>query len=480
MMEYHGIILAGSSPRVAGRTLGGPRLRTAAKRAGFDLLIADYVYNLTHDEIFELLKKNVTSKTKVLGFSHTWYEPGLYDIHWAGDPFLEKIKKTWPHVLIVTGNQINKVLVKSDYHFYGMADYSFVEFLKKIHDQPSNVFIQKPIGSHPYIIDSNTSNPITNMDDTDTEFIIEDYVHPHDTMPLEISRGCIFTCAFCRYPFQGKKSFEFIRSPENVAREIRNNYELFGITRYNIMDSTFNDTILKLELLKKALEIAKLPKFEFCCFIKPEMIATKGNDMIPKLIDMGLVGAFMGIESLDNQSRKAMNKGMDINRILDASYKLVEDSKHKIKICASMIVGLSNDTPDMMYKTQEFFVKEQDKLFTHWLFTALDIRLHNKAEFIYTLSDMEKDPEKFGYELSKGGYWKNKHMDYTLAKKIAQELKAMDSKVCRPGGWAVPMAWFLNKSEEEMLTIPTGSYWNDYTSAMVADSRRRYELAMAR
>ena len=54
MMEYHGIILAGSSPRVAGRTLGGPRLRTAAKRAGFDLLIADYVYNLTQDEIFEL------------------------------------------------------------------------------------------------------------------------------------------------------------------------------------------------------------------------------------------------------------------------------------------------------------------------------------------------------------------------------------------------------------------------------------------
>jgi hypothetical protein len=432
----------------------------------------------------DFLKKHITKKTKFIGFSLTWWEPSAAFINWASPDFINEIRSLWPDILIVTGNQINKVTIKSDYQFHGMSDYSFVEFLKKLHGQPHSLFVQRPIGNatYKYVVDSNSSNPVINLDDTSTEFILEDDVYPHDTLPLEISRGCVFSCAFCRYPFQGKKHNEYIRSAESMATEIRRNYDLFGITRYNVMDSTLNDNIYKLELIQKALDIAKLPKpLEFNAFVKPEMLVTQGKEMIPRLIDLGLTGAFFGVESLSNSSRRGMNKGMDIKKILDMSYKLVDDSKHKVKLCASMIIGLADDTVDMIHQTREFFIKEQDKLFKQWLFYALDLRTVKTDMFAGTESEMEKDPAKYGYTLAPDGQsWTNKHMTYAIATQLMKDIKKADSGVCKAGGWSVPMGWLLNKSESELINDPVNTYWNDYAALTKSEAKRRYTNAMNR
>jgi hypothetical protein len=484
-MEYDGILLCGTTPSLSGRILSLPRLRTAAARAGYNILTADYLTELTQDEIIELLRKHITSRTKFIGFSLTWWEEGSGPFaSWANEDIIARIRSLWPSLLIITGNQINKVYIKSDYQFHGMSDYSFVEFLKKLDGKPHSLFVQRPLGSasYKYVIDSNSSNPVNNLDDTSTEFILEDDVYPHDTLPLEVSRGCVFTCAFCRYPFQGKKHNEYIRSAESIATEIRRNYDLFGVTRYNVMDSTFNDNMYKLELMQRALDIAKLPKpFEFNSFIKPEMLVTKGEEMIPRLIDLGMTGAFFGIESLKNSSRRAMNKGMAIEKILDMSYKLVEDSKSKVKLCASMIIGLPDDTPDDIHRTRDFFIKEQDKLFKQWLFYALDLRTVKTDMFAGTESEMEKDPAKYGYEIAPGGVtWKNKHMTYSNARSLMHHIRKADSGQCKAGGWSVPMGWLLNKTEQELIDLPVGRYWNDYLILTKSEARRRYINAMNR
>lgn len=482
-MEYHAILLGGTSPSLGGRMLSLPRLRTSATRAGFNVLTVDFLHFLSQDEIIDILKRFVSSNTKVIGFSLPWHTPGGSGSGWINEELVSKIRGLWPEMIIITGNQNNLSPITSDYHFSGMSDYSFVEFLKKVNGQPNNIFIQKPmrVGKFKNIIDANTSNPVVNLDDTSTEFSLEDNINPHDTLPLEISRGCVFSCAFCKFPNLGKKHNDYIRSAANIAEEIKRNYDLFGITRYNIVDNTFNDNMFKLEILRDALSMAKLPKFEFCAFIKPETLATKGGEMIPILIELGLVGAYFGVESLDNESRRAINKGMDIKRIFDVSYKLVEDSKRRVKICASMIIGLPNDTVESVHRTRELFVKEQDRLYRQWLFYALDLRQSAPGEFGGTISAMEKDPLKYGYNIAPGGVsWTSKFMDHSTAVRLMISLRQQDAPLLKAGGWSVTEGWFLNKTEQEQLDLPTGSYWNEYVAATTADAKRRYAALMNR
>ena len=71
------------------------------------------------------------------------------------------------------------------------------------------------------------------MDELETEYELEDNFKDFQPLPLEVSRGCIFKCAFCSHPFLGKKSYDYIRSPESLAKEIKRNYELFKTTRYS-------------------------------------------------------------------------------------------------------------------------------------------------------------------------------------------------------------------------------------------------------
>lgn len=46
-----------------------------------------------------------------------------------------------------------------------------------------------------------------------------DCVQPGEALPLEMARGCIFKCKFCRYPFIGKSKNDFSRRIELVRDE---------------------------------------------------------------------------------------------------------------------------------------------------------------------------------------------------------------------------------------------------------------------
>ena len=54
-----------------------------------------------------------------------------------------------------------------------------------------------------------------------------DCIQTGETLPLEISRGCIFKCKFCRYPYIGKTKNDFSKSIDNVVEELEYNYNNF-------------------------------------------------------------------------------------------------------------------------------------------------------------------------------------------------------------------------------------------------------------
>lgn len=461
MNTYHVIYIGGNKPLNGGRVIAGYRLRTAVKQHGYNLLVLDHAVVMSQDALLELLSDVVTNETLCLAFSTTWFEmitPDRRDtssIDWINDEFFTQLKQKFPNVTIVSGGQTvtglgaRTVYRHCDWHVSGFADAAFVELLNFISGKTNDIKYTLDSNNKKYI-DSNRDYKVDRPDDLETVFEDIDGFKSYQPLPLEVSRGCIFKCAFCSHPFQDiKDPNAYIRSPENLASELRRNYELFGTTRYSILDDTFNDSIEKISRLKRAIELAKLPDFQFTGYIKPELLVTK-PEMIDQLANIGLAGGFMGIESLHQPARKVIHKGMDINRILDATEKLV--SKTGAHIAASFIAGITNDTEDTIRQGDEFLTENQDSLFKAWFYSPLYLVYNKNLE---GLSEMDRDPDKFGYkvfEIRPNGFanWENQDMNFAQAADLATELSNSSYKKSYPAGWWLATAWYVGASDEDI------------------------------
>ena len=466
---YDCVLLCGSKNEIAGRNIAGYRLRTAAKKAGYSCLVLDCATAMTSKDLEAVLDCTISDKTLMLGISTVWLDSnGPFGVagnsEWINDNFFNRIKIKFPKLKIVAGgNGLLKlkgsveIYNAAHWHVTGFSDDSFPKLLMML-DGKTNHNLKYFIDfKGKKTIDSNATYKIENPNNIETILVKDDGFLAHQPIPLEVSRGCIFRCAFCNHPFTGAKDADsYIRTPESIATELRRNYELFGTTRYSLMDDTFNDSIEKLDRLEKAIELANLPNFEFQCYLKPELLVTK-PEMIEQLKRLGLAGAFAGIESLNNRARKEMNKGMDIDRVLDAMSTL-KSKNPKAKIYAGMIIGLPGDTVDDVENWQELFIKNQTTLFQGWEYNSLGIYSPtDRDKNNMLLSPMEKDPEKYGYKIvnvAASGYnfWRNEHMDTGIAYSLAARLNTKLRSVTTAAGWNVSSAWHLNETEENIAT----------------------------
>jgi hypothetical protein len=458
---YHAIFFGGNPQLTGGRNIAGFRLRTTLREHGYEMLVVDTSPLMKPDEIIKLLEKTVTVETLVLGFSTVWLDSFNWEvwedpISWITDNFFNTIKAKFPNVKIVAGGtgalhvRGAKIIANhSSWVFNGFSDDSFYRLLDLLSNKPDHG-LQYRIFEDKCVVDSNVTHKIISPDQVETLFEPEDLFHSYQPMPLEVSRGCIFRCSFCSHPFQGAKDWDsYIRTPENLASELRRNYEMFGTTRYSLMDDTFNDSMEKLDRLHRAIDLAKLPKFEFMAYIKAELLATK-PEMIPKLKELGCKAGLVGVESMNNNTRRMIRKGMNIDRVIDALYKLREEADTRIQ--ASFIVGLPGESEDEIRKTHEFVMSTRYKLFHNWEFQPLGIYYDKN---LHGSSEIDNNPEKFGYTIKNRipeswAYWENEFMNQRSSIKIGGELNTLSRPYQKIGGWLLPIAWHLNVSEEQI------------------------------
>ena len=458
MKQYSGILFIGQSLEWSGRGIAGFRLRTAAKKAGYDILVVDICADRSEDELNAIIKKYNTESLKFIGVSVSWIgEMNLNSFKWFNQPFFKKFKESYPNLKLISGGHriglISAIIPYTDYHFHGFSDNSFVEFLKYIHGLPNQLTLKRNDMLNGYTIDGNTDHPMIHMDDIETILEPEDRFLPHQPVPIELSRGCIFRCAFCHHPYQGKKEYDsYMRSPESIALELKRNYDMFGTTRYTITDDTFNDTDEKIYRLQKGIELAKLSKFEFVGYIRPDIIVNKPH-MIDSLINLGLKGAFVGIESMNQESRKAVGKGTDINKVIEVCHKLAEQ---KVLIHAGMIVGLPYDTAETVSKAQEYFMSGNSP-FRFWIWAGLFLKNEYGMNFDDANSTLDKNPGKYGYtfqdtDIKTGtAYWHNKNFNTLTAAALAKKLNQESYKIMKYAGWRVAGAWNIGLSDDEIM-----------------------------
>ena len=202
----------------------------------------------------------------------------------------------------------------------------------------------------------------------------DDIVLPKEVLPIEIARGCVFSCRFCNYILNGKKNHDYIKSYDLIKQELEYNYKTYGITTYTILDDTFNDSEVKLD---RMLDVVGSLSFRprFWCYTRLDLLS-KHPHTIQKMIDIGVCAMYFGIETFNRKTGRIIGKGYDpVEQIRTINY-IKDTYNSQVSMFGSFIIGLPEEKPSSIVKSFNRILNREIKL-DGWTFKPLNIYKKN-------------------------------------------------------------------------------------------------------
>jgi radical SAM superfamily enzyme YgiQ (UPF0313 family) len=250
---------------------------------------------------------------------------------------------------------------------------------------------------------------------------------------MEIARGCIFTCAFCSYPLNGRKKMDYLKNPKILREQFIENYERFGTTDYFFLDDTFNDSIEKLEILHKEV-FQKLPfKIKFGAYMRIDLINAH-RESVKMLKEMGVASAMFGIESLNYEANKSVGKGITLDKVLEIGNILLEEWGDDVLVESQYIIGLPNDGEKEIKEWLDVVLSSDFPIRASQIF-PLHLDKEKTKKNIWT-SKFDLDPEKYGYTFpnkENSTWWvNNKGLTLDDAIRIREEFNDKWKKAIKP------------------------------------------------
>lgn len=415
------------------RPVGPFQLANVLRAAGYTVQVIDcwpWIASAGLDTAKEVLGHFVNEDTLWVGFSSTWLtkinqpKEHLHAVYMDLDMLVENtyifdpeelldlksyLKSKSPNCKFVLGGgraplgRTEKLPPFIDCFIEGYADTTVLEWTK--YCQGRNPFLpvhKNADGSISIIHDHKASR----FDYNNHKFTWHesDMVRPGEALPMEIARGCIFNCAFCAYPLNGRKKLDYLKDPIILREQLQENYERFGTTHYWFLDDTFNDSVEKLEILYNGV-FAKLPfKVNFSAYLRLDLIHAHPVS-IDLLKDMGCGGLSFGIESLTYESVKAIGKGITKDKVYNTLMSLKEKMPDSI-LDSQFIVGLPYETA----ASAEAWIKEitdPNYPLDAIKISSLSMNFFPNIDNIWR-SHFENNPEKYGYTFKYNHrYWVN-------------------------------------------------------------------------
>lgn len=373
------------------RVTGAHRIATTLRKEGWDIEVMDFFYMWELDQLKEIVKlRNQKERIEWIGFSCTWLvylQPKARQIL---IDFLEHIKQEYPHIKTIAGGQNHSLHFPLyeyiDYVIDGFAEIAIFEVLNHIYHKGKIKGIPRKNG---WYVDANTFYKAWPISDLSVEFEDRDFIHPKETIGIELSRGCKFACAFCNFPILGVKE-DTTRDLDQLAVELKRNYEKYGITNYSIADETFND---RDEKIAKLGEIVKNIGFElnFTAFIRADILISRPQQL-ELLAEARVWGHYYGIETLNHETGKVIGKGLHPDKMKAGLLNIKDYFKNKVgryRGTISLIYGLPHETKESIESGIEWLANNWNDQSV--LAFPLNISLTGNK------SKIDKDYEKYGY-----------------------------------------------------------------------------------
>jgi radical SAM superfamily enzyme YgiQ (UPF0313 family) len=166
-------------------------------------------------------------------------------------------------------------------------------------------------------------------------------------MPLELGRGCPFSCTFCSTNDFFRRRFR-LKSPARMLEEMRRVKTTYGIDTFELVHDMFTVDRKRVAAFCEAL-LAVPDKFIWGCSARTDCI---DEELIELMASAGCRGIFFGIETGSARMQKIIDKGLDLD---DSRARVRSCSKAKIKTAVSLIVGYPEETKDDLRATIGFF-----------------------------------------------------------------------------------------------------------------------------
>lgn len=436
-MTVEFLLLTNVASPVWQRAVGAYQVASHCRKSGISCQVIDFVDLFKIKELEEIISSCIGKETLAIGVSTTFfYNQDTKEKFVSAErnfkkvlpdnirELLQNLKKKYK--IKIVGGGANSYGIEGDdlfdTVFHGYSEQVVVEYLLGIKGKTSKRLWNKK--GNQLIIDGKQAHfDITTLDH---DWHQTDCVLKEETLPIEISRGCIFKCTFCSYPLNGKKKFDYLRDAELIKQELIKNYENFGTTNYFFADDTFNDSTIKLEQLHKV--ITSLPfKIKFVTYLRLDLLNAH-REQITMLKEMGLGSAFFGIETLNHASGKAIGKGMNPEQIKKFLIELHDEHWNKeISITCSFIIGLPGETIESCRKTWNWL--RTTPVNDIWFPLFIKTSSYYKSEF-------DANYENYGYKLDDEGNWSSNIMNYSQASELAKEFNQIGMyNETAPSGW---------------------------------------------
>jgi len=387
------------------RPAGSHVIASWLRENGYTVKVIDFCSFLNTDELVAITRKYITDSTVAIGISTTFWEKinpgnkiegGFYNIEptWVlkARECLSEFKGDW----ILGGSS-------------GTALYTSLPWVRFINESEDSL-LKHLDGRMSFFKLRNQFSIITqNSDYNDLDFI-----HPAESLPIELSRGCMFKCKFCGYENIGKKKGTYIRSKESIKRQLLENYYKHGTTIYSFADDTVNESF---EKMKDLADIAQSLPFELKWggFLRADLLYShKGSLSIIK--DSGFKTAYFGIESFHPHAAKTIGKGWNgTSQCKSFLADLAKDDS--ISLHLAFIIGLPEETKEDIYNTYDWC---KDNGMNTLSFHGLGLSRDSKRFNSYFSRNYSEHGYSFPYD---DNYeWKNDIMTNSEAMEISNDI----------------------------------------------------------
>lgn len=308
----------------------------------------------------------------------------------------------------------------------------------------------------------------------------EDAIQHGDEMPLELGRGCIFSCSFCNFGLIGKTKGTYTRNSTVIYDELKRNWEENGIYKYWILDDTFNEDNNKLELIAKLKAESNIP-LELTAFLRLDLQNRLKQEQL--LADCGLVKPQYGIETLNPESAIAIGKGWDPMEQLEYLWSIKHGVFKDMDLFSHFILGLPEDSKESLHNMREILLDPTKNPLDHLFINTLFIK-EPQQNFWQSAGDehdnaggskIDKDPESFGYTFpnsykndllikakgSTGMYWRNKNgLSFDACKRFSEKLNH-DFNSSRGYRKNQPTSWHKIPIDAKKSNTMV-NYWHQY------------------
>lgn len=169
------------------------------------------------------------------------------------------------------------------------------------------------------------------------------------TLPLEVGRGCPFSCSFCSTSRFFGRRFR-MRAPSRIVEDMLTLRRDWGTRSFDLVHDNFTVERGRVVAFCDALLQARA-RFTWACSARAD---TLDDDLLDLMRRAGCSGLFLGVESGSPAVQRAMCKCLDLAAARDRLRHLV---RRRMTSTVSFIAGFPEERPEDLRETVSLFVE---------------------------------------------------------------------------------------------------------------------------